>query len=181
MFPLCLTKSFADVSWVTTYCTCAMFSVVGIIICRCVAISINSPPAPESTPGVGTSAANVVLALPILGCVMFGHMNVGQIYGELLPSVKPKANLVALTSCSLVIVLYLGIGIAGYMAFGSEAWPDIVAQLANHDHGGVTMSACQVLLASFIVLKTPLLLIPLRGISIDLLSSLASNDHSIPE
>jgi len=107
---------------------------------------------------------------------MFGHMNIGQIYGELLPSVKPKASLMAMVACVMVIALYLCVGCFGYAAFGKEALPDVVAQLAKHDKQGGPITVCQVLLSSFIVFKTPLLLFPLRNISLSMIESCRTRD-----
>jgi len=180
IFPLCLTTSLQGLSLVTTYCSFAIFAVTGIIIWRCTEILLTSPPAPSSGPKAVTEPLPVLLALPIVSCGMFGHMNIGQIYGEMLPGVKPRANLVALTACVIVIAFYAAVGFAGYAAFGQDAQSDIVAQLAAHDREGLLVSVGQTLLTSFIVLKTPLVVFPLRAVTLGLLAPLGGQGPGGP-
>lgn len=171
IYPFCLTTSLQGLSLVTAYCTGAIFAVVGIIIYACAELTLQEPPPPQLAPVATTGPAAVILALPILGCAMFGHMNMGQVYAELLPEAKSRATLVPLLAVALVTVLYSAVGACGYAAFGRTALPDVVAELSAR-HGGGPVSVCQGLLVSFIVLKTPLMLFPLRTVTLSVWSSL---------
>jgi len=102
---------------------------------------------------------------------MFGHMNISQIYAELRPEAKPKAPAMVVVSCVGTIALYAVIGLVGYAAFGRQTTSDVVAQIANHEGEGGIVAVIQGLLGSFIVLKTPLLIMPLRSISLSLIQA----------
>jgi len=167
VYPLCLLKSMHGLSVISAYCSFAIIAVVCLIVGESLRIWTSSPPPESSAATASTEPRSVLLAMPILGCAMFGHMNVSQVYAELRPSVKPKASLVALTACLGSAALYMVVGAVGYAAFGRSAEPDVVAQLAARGGEGGAVAAIQGLLASFIALKTPLLILPLRSLSLE--------------
>lgn len=177
IFPLSLSRSFQGLSAVTTYCSIAIITVVVLIIWKALSIYATTEPPPGQGATAETDAKSVVLALPILGCAMFGHMNISQIYAELRPSVKPKANLMVFTAVAGCLILYLGVGAAGYATFGLGAKDDVVDQMAKLSGatGGVTL-VIQALLASFVMLKAPVIILPLRSLTLSLIAPSASLD-----
>jgi len=169
IYPLCLATSLHGLSWISTYCSGAILAVVALITWEAYGISSASPlPASEAVQA-GTTWSSVLLALPIFGCAMFGHMNIAQIYAELRPSVKPHASKVAFIACAFVMVLYLAVGVVGYMAFGKNTEADVVSQIAAVRGQSRVVTSIQALLASFIVLKTPLIILPLRTLTLAIL------------
>lgn len=176
IFPLCLLKSFQGLSAVTTYCSVAIITVVVLIIYKAFEIYRSSPPPSQQVATAGTDPKSVVLALPILGCAMFGHMNISQIYAELQPSIKPRAHLMALTACVGAIVLYTAVGAAGYAAFGQAAKDDILDQIASQSGVSGVVLITQGLLASFVTLKAPLIILPLRSLTLSLIAPTVSLD-----
>merc|ERR1712232_6832 len=102
---------------------------------------------------------------------MFGQMNMPQIYQELRPEAKSSVSALVAIACVAVTALYLLLGGAGYAAFGSGAMSDVVAQIAKQESGvGGVVVVIHSLMGSFIVLKTPLTVMPLKNISLKLLS-----------
>lgn len=176
IFPLSLSKSFQGLSAVTTYCSGAIVTVVVLIIWKALSIHATTKPPSDVAAIAGTDAKSVVLALPILGCAMFGHMNISQIYAELRPDVKPKANLMVFTAVAGCLALYLGVGAVGYATFGQGAEDDIVNQMAKGSGSSSVTLIIQALLASFVLLKAPLIILPLRSLTLSLIAPSASLD-----
>merc|ERR1712061_452072 len=92
-----------------------------------------------------------------------------QIYAELRPEAKQHAPMVSLAACTGTLCLYLLVGAVGYAAFGRTAMPDVVAQIALHCGESADIAFLHSLLASFVVLKTPLLILPLRSLTLQVL------------
>ncbi|CAK0789747.1 unnamed protein product [Prorocentrum cordatum] len=67
------------------------------------------------------------------------------------------------------MVLYLAVGVVGYMAFGKNTEADVVSQIAAVRGQSRVVTSIQALLASFIVLKTPLIILPLRTLTLAIL------------
>lgn len=176
IFPLCLLKSIAGLSVVTTYCSGAIITVAVLIVWKALDIfAIRKLPIHEE-PTVNTDAHSVVLALPILGCAMYGHMNMPQIYAELQPDLKPKASLMVIAAMAGCLVVYAAVGFAGYATFGQGAKDDIVDQMATANGvAGMTL-VIQALLGSFVMLKAPLIILPLRDITLSVIAPSASLD-----
>lgn len=173
VLPICLQKSLHGLTAVSAYCSCAILSVVGLIVTEAYNIYLEAPPVEQLAAVPSTQVRSIVLAVPILGCAMFGHMNISQIYAELQPKAKAQAPLVAMTSCICVVLLYMIVGCVGYAAFGSAAAADIVSQLAMRRGEDGVVIAIQTLLVSFITLKLPFLILPLRSVSMSLLDPAA--------
>lgn len=178
IFPLCLPRSLSGISWLSTYCSGAILVVVALIIWEACAILKAGAPSKEKQVVASTNVFSLVLALPILGCAMFGHMNISQIYAELRPDVKPNAARMVAVACVGTIALYAIVGAAGYAAFGSGALSDVVAQIAKHEGEGGVVAVIQGLLGSFIVLKMPLLIMPLRSITLSMWQSTRHEEQS---
>jgi len=155
-------------TWLSTYCSCSILVTVALIIWEACNIFKAGAPSPENVVVASTDSVSLLLGLPILGCAMFGHMNISQIYAELRPDVKPNASKMVAVACIGTIALYASVGAAGYAAFGSSAMSDVVAQMAKQQGQTGSVSLMQALLASFIVLKTPLLIMPMRSISLSI-------------
>lgn len=83
---------------------------------------------------------------------------------------KPQARNVVLVACVSAAVLYLIVGLIGYAAFGRETQSDIIAQISAHSGEDGFIMIIQSVLASFIIFKTPLLVLPLRNLSIGIVS-----------
>jgi len=169
ILPLCLAKSLHGVSLMSTFCSCSVLIVVVLIVWRCLQIAADESLPPSSAPTASAAPSSVVLALPLFGCAMFGHMNMSQIYAELRPEAKKYAPMVSLAACTGTVSLYLLVGAAGYAAFGRTAMPDVVAQIALHCGETVDIAVMHSLLASFVVLKTPLLVLPLRSLTLQMM------------
>lgn len=174
IYPTCLARSVRGLSAVSAYCSSAVLAVVVLIIWKAYCIYTDSPPLGDLGMTASTEPGSILLAVPILGSAMFGHMNISQIYAELHPKVKPLASAVALAACLGVVALYLVVGCVGYAAFGRGAKADVVAQIAASSGEDPAVVAAQGLLASFIVLKTPFLILPLRNLTVSLLAPSAN-------
>mmetsp|Transcript_70481 Transcript_70481/g.139852 ORF Transcript_70481/g.139852 Transcript_70481/m.139852 type:complete len:413 (-) Transcript_70481:53-1291(-) len=168
ILPLCLSRTLHGLTLISTYCSFAILGVVGIIVWRCFWLIVHEPLPPGTYPTHHAHIRPVVLAVPIFGCAMFGHMNASQVYAELRPAAKAHAQLVSLAACAGTMVLYVIVGGVGYAAFGSAALPDVVAQIAMRCGETGDVAIMHGLLASFIVLKTPLLVLPLRSLALPL-------------
>jgi len=169
MLPLCLAKSFNGVKLISTYCTFAILTVTFLIVWRCLQVAVGDTLPQSTAPTASAAAPSVVLALPLFGCAMFGHMNMSQIYAELRPDAKQHAPMVSLAACTITLVVYMLVGGTGYAAFGRTATPDVVAQIALHCGETADVAIMHSLMASFVVLKTPLLILPLRSLTLQLL------------
>merc|ERR1740123_864235 len=169
MLPLCLAKSLNGVKLMSTFCSFAILVVVFIIVWRCLQIAIGESLPESLAPTASAAPSSVVLALPLFGCAMFGHMNMSQIYAELRPEAKQYAARVSLAACTSTLSLYILVGAAGYAAFGRTAMPDVVTQIALHCGETADIAFLHVLLASFVVLKTPLLVLPLRSLTLSMM------------
>lgn len=179
IFPLCLLQSLHGLWLISAYCSGAILAVVGLMVFKIIMIYFCASSLQGSTVTSQTTPQSVMLAAPIFGCAMFGHMNISQIYAELQPKDKPRACYVALVACGVVVALYMTVGAAGYAAFGSDSAPDVVAQIAAHSGEGGVVVAIQGLLASFIVLKTPFLILPLRRLTLTVIDHEAQIEHSM--
>mmetsp|Transcript_117373 Transcript_117373/g.374057 ORF Transcript_117373/g.374057 Transcript_117373/m.374057 type:complete len:445 (+) Transcript_117373:19-1353(+) len=169
VFPLSLFKSLAGLSVISTYCSCAILVVVGLIVWEAYAAYVADPPSEELAVTAGAKAGSVMLAVPIFACAMFGHMNISQVYAELKPELKARAPFISAAACLIVAALYLLIGAVGYAAFGRGAATDVVTQIAARGGESGSVLAIQALLGSFIVLKMPLAVLPLRNLSLELM------------
>jgi len=169
MLPLCLAKSFNGVKLISTYCTFAILTVTFLIVWRCLQVAVGDTLPQSTAPTASAAAPSVVLALPLFGCAMFGHMNISQIYAELRPEAKRYAPMVSVTACTGTLFLYLLVGGTGYAAFGRTAMPDVVAQIAEHYGETADIAIMHSLMGSFVVLKTPLLILPLRSLALQAL------------
>jgi len=171
LFPLCLFKSFHGLSAVSTYCSCAIVTVAVLIVWKAINIWLNDDPLPQNLLMTAqTQPRSIALCVPIFGCSMFGHMNMSQVYAEMQPKVKKQAHLVALSACGLCGALYMAVGFSGYAAFGRSAEADIVSQIiarAGEDH---TTFLLQFLLVTFVISTTPLLILPLRNMTVECLA-----------
>lgn len=173
-FPICLFKSFKGLSFITTYCSCILFVIVMLIIYKSYDIYINNPPLKSEVATASFELQNVFLAVPMLACAMFGHMNISQIYAELQPQVKTHASRLVLVACGAAAAIYVTIGMVGFAAFGKETQSDIVKQISTRSGEDVVVISIQALLANFIVFKTPLMIVPLRTLSIQMLAPTAN-------
>lgn len=172
LFPVCLVKSFHGLSLISTYCSCAVMTVVGLIVWKGFEIAMSPSTAVPSdlSMTVETSPGSLALCVPIFGTAMFGHMSMSQIYAELQPKVKEQANRVALAACVGCSILYVSVGFAGYAAFGREAHSDVVSQIVEKDGENTVTFLMQFLLLSYVMLKTPLMILPLRNLTVELAS-----------
>lgn len=171
LFPVCLAKSFHGLAFISTYCSGAIVAVTALIVWKAIDIWVHRMPLPESlsmTPK--TEPGSVALTIPILANAMFGHMSISQVYAELQPKVKEQANRVALTACAGCAVLYMAVGLSGYAAFGRGSQPDVVAQIIAHTGEDSVTLLIQFLLMTFVLLKTPLLILPLRRLTVEMVA-----------
>lgn len=173
VLPLCLMKTMRGLGLITSYCTFALFGVIVLLVLQALQIlkTRGGDELPEKLKMTTvTSPISMLMAMPIFGTAMFGHMNVCQIHAELKPHLKEKASLVALTATVFTFAIYCVIAYAGYVAFGSSADPDILKQIAGDVGETPMVLMTQGLLASFIILKAPLLVLPARQVTFDTLS-----------
>jgi len=155
---------------VSSYCTGAVFVIVGLVLWETCQVAAHSPPEPELGPTASVDLSSVLLAVPIFGCAMFGHMNMSGLYAELQPAKKSRAPWVSAVACVASATIYLAVGAAGYLAFGRGAEEDVVAQLAAVRGQSLPVMCIQALLASYLVLKMPFLFLPLRGVTLETLA-----------
>ncbi|CAE8623908.1 unnamed protein product [Polarella glacialis] len=165
-FPFCLCKSLHGLSATSAYCSFAIVAAVALILNDLCEIARGDPLPPSLAVTGSAQPRSVVIALPILGCGMFGHMNTSQMYAELQSDVKPKAHRIALLCCMIAVAMYMLVGAAGYAAFGRGTQPDILAQIAARRGESLSVVLIQGLLASYVMLKTPLLILPLRSLTL---------------
>jgi len=167
VFPLCLARSLHGLALLNMYCTGAILTVVVAIVWKCYTISKESSNFAPAHP----TAVSLMLAVSILGNAMFGHMNVVQVYAELTAKTKKHAHVVPLIACIAVFVLYSAVGLSGYLAFGRSVGPDVIADIARrHGSQDYIVVLMQVLLVTFILCKVPLLVMPLRSITLGYVS-----------
>jgi len=163
VFPLCLARSFHGLACVNTYCSCAILTVVAAIMWKCYQLSQDESNFAPARP----TGLSLMLAAPILGNAMFGHMNIAQVYAELTLESKKHAHVVPLIACIAVFVLYSAVGLSGYLAFGRSVGPDVIADIARrHGSQDYIVVLMQVLLVTYILCKLPLLVMPLRSITL---------------
>merc|ERR1719398_166539 len=73
------------------------------------------------------------------------------------------------------MMLYTAIGLIGYSAYGKAVKDDVVMDIGMYeDKTEAVVATIQVLLAFFIILKTPMLILPTRGVVMTLLGKNAS-------
>eukprot|EP00929_Paragymnodinium_shiwhaense_P080078 TRINITY_DN41746_c0_g1_i1.p1 TRINITY_DN41746_c0_g1~~TRINITY_DN41746_c0_g1_i1.p1 ORF type:complete len:450 (-),score=47.46 TRINITY_DN41746_c0_g1_i1:106-1389(-) len=182
-FPLCLLKSFHALAGVSSFCSVAIVAAIALMVWELELVreetALIVPTAASRTPIQQESdVAPFVLAIPIVAVSMFGHMNMSQIYAELKPQLKPRANAVAGSACMIVTCVYMAIGVLGYTAFGANAGPDILVSVADWTGGSTGVAIIQMLLAAFLLFKMPLIVLPLRAVTHSIVSPDGNRDLS---
>lgn len=174
IYPFCLLRTMHGLTFINGICAVAIITVVCLIVVLSSEAAAWSPPVHEAE--LVTAPMRTLLSSSLFSAAMFGHMNVQRIYAELKPSVKTYIHHVSGAACGLTFILYIGVGVSGYIAFGPDVKEDIDVQLAIYSKGGVAISILQFLVTSFVVLKTPLLIMPMRTITLNAISSGTSID-----
>lgn len=169
VFPPSLSSSFEGLTFISTYCTLAIAVSVVLMVWQAYEVFVASPPLPELSAQPYTDLSRCLLAVPIFSCAMFGHQNISQIYAELRPTLKARANLISVLACTFTGLLYLAVGSVGYAAFGRVVLPDVIAQLTARTGESTAIMATQGLLTSFVVLKMPLVILPLRVLTLEMM------------
>merc|ERR1719498_1188319 len=164
IFPLCLTRSLSGLAAATSFCFGCIVVMSLLVVWLCSAQSAASVSVQNASVAKATSLQRMLHAVPIFATSLFGHMNFPRIYAELESEAKARADAVPLTAMVLLCALLLGFGLAGYAAFGASVQEDIVAQLAFTQGEGLTMCAVQALMLIFVILKTPLIVFPMRAL-----------------
>ncbi|CAG8803670.1 9345_t:CDS:2, partial [Racocetra persica] len=65
--------------------------------------------------------------LPIFVFSYTCHQNTFSIYNELKNNAQTNINSVILTSIGVSAIIYQIIGVLGYLSFGDDVWPNIIA------------------------------------------------------
>jgi amino acid permease len=173
MMPLVLGRSLTGLAKLSVFCTFCLSVVVAGILFESSKKLANDPPVLDNVPTAAIS--NPLPAVPIFACAAFGHMNMPQTYAELQPKLKPKVRQIVLTAVGVSMMLYTAIGLIGYSAYGKAVKDDVVMDIGMYeDKTEAVVATIQVLLAFFIILKTPMLILPTRGVVMTLLGKNAS-------
>jgi len=168
MFPLCLTRTISGLAAATSFCFGAIVVVALLVVWLCtkqVADTVQEIAAVEYT-----TPELVLHAIPIFATSLFGHMNFPRLYAELEAGAKDRAEAIPVTAMVLLCILLLAVGLAGYAAFGDGVQDDILGQLAVVQGEGYVIGTTQTLVLMFTICKTPLLVFPLRGLVVAVLS-----------
>lgn len=181
MLPFVLAKSLQGLAKLANVCTVALFAVVALIIFECIRVCRMGFPYSQAGPTPKMQAP--LVAVPIFASACFGHMNMSQIYAEMKPGLKPVAHKVVFAAILGAAVIYMSIGMMGYMAFGSSVNSDVVLQLAASGAASadswlpswVVVAVIHTCLAMFLILKCPLLVLPTRSIVLGLLGQNAAD------
>eukprot|EP00397_Hematodinium_sp_SG-2012_P039391 GEMP01043000.1.p1 GENE.GEMP01043000.1~~GEMP01043000.1.p1 ORF type:complete len:437 (+),score=70.23 GEMP01043000.1:129-1439(+) len=185
MYPGSIMRSFESLNFLSSYCLIATIILVGIIIDRCVvAVPLKdmAPVSAQKKQHIRTSAVEVevaefagfALSMPIVSAAMMAHVNVPLIYSELNDAGRSRVNLLCAAVCIVAVLVYGSIGLAGYARFGAHTSDDIVRDLFDFnlrtlDDYDPCITLAQAILGSVIILKTPLIMLPMRSITINLL------------
>lgn len=185
IFPLCLTRSLSGLSAATSFCFGCIVVMSLLVVWLCTAQMADPVSSDTVVFTKATSPEQMLRALPIFACSMFGHMNFPRLYAELQPEAKPQAESVALTALVLLCSLLLAFSLAGYAAFGGAVQEDVLVQLAAAQGEGLVISIVQSLMLIFVIVKTPLLIFPMRGLVLaagrpgDVLADLSMGENTL--
>lgn len=163
LFPLCLTRTLSGLASVTSFCF-ACIAVVAVLVVWLCTQQWEGEAAHDAVVVKATSPELVLRAIPIFSTSLFGHMNFPRLYAEMKTEVKPQAEAVARTSVVILCCLLLVFGLAGYAVFGQSVQGDILTQLALAQGETWSMGAAQALMLLFVILKTPLMVFPMRAL-----------------
>lgn len=95
------------------------------------------PLAPQSSISMVSKGTGLFAAFPIFAVAFSLHYNVPRFYFELQDRTFRKFAGVTAGSFSLVLVIYLAIGISGYLLFGSATQGDILQNFGSTDAAAV--------------------------------------------
>lgn len=167
---LCLPRNFSQLEGLSV---ANMFASLGVVII----ISIQSaqflhagqqsasPSAKLSAAGFSpsTSVSGFFAALPITLYSFFCQYQVPQLYSEMHPSNQCKAPLIGGIATAALHCSYALVGLLGYAAFGDNTESDILLQLSRLNPANRWLSLGHMLFGCVLLLSTPLLVAPLRG------------------
>eukprot|EP00742_Colponemidia_sp_Colp-10_P001426 GILJ01001534.1.p1 GENE.GILJ01001534.1~~GILJ01001534.1.p1 ORF type:complete len:452 (-),score=47.63 GILJ01001534.1:151-1506(-) len=170
--PPCYIRTLHNVRWFSLASFGCLLFLVGSVYYKSFEHGVTLP---EKLEAVGQTAG-VFLSIPMQSLAFGCHVNLVLMYGELKVEQKRVAGVVASMVTLLGLVLYSSFGLIGYFAFASTTQDDILKNFPSND---VLMITAKTLIAVCLILKTPLLLQPLRRL-VDSLVFPTAEDGTAP-
>lgn len=178
MAPGSVMRSFEAFQWVSSKCFIGTIVLIAIIIYS----SVITAPSVARQRNVDSrdseweadEFSGFALSMPIISAAMMAHVSAPLIYGELNDAGRSRISLLCAAVGIIALLVYGSVGLSGYMCFGADTSDDIVRdfflfnmyKLRRYDP---LITVAQAVLGSVIVLKAPLLMMPLRSMCINLL------------
>eukprot|EP00164_Ancoracysta_twista_P004847 GFYU01006586.1.p1 GENE.GFYU01006586.1~~GFYU01006586.1.p1 ORF type:complete len:459 (-),score=93.84 GFYU01006586.1:225-1601(-) len=122
---------------------------------------------------VGTPMG-VAMAIPIHGLSFACHINCVRVYDELKVELRPKAHHVLLLTLGTALAVYMLFGLAGYLQFGEDTLGDVMVNFPSND---ALITTGRAILGICVILKTPLIIQPLRGVMVSNLMKIPACAH----
>ena len=161
-FPLSLFDKLKALSASSTLAVGALF---GVMISLCVELN-NKGVVQKIT--VANPSWQLMMIPSILSCAFCCHFNVLEVQREMRPSIRHRIESVIHKSMmGVVLVIYALTALVGYLIFGDRLH-DCTDILTCFDSTDKLMLACSVAVGCVNIVKMPLIMIPTRGLFLEL-------------
>ena len=161
-FPLSLFDKLKALSASSTLAVGALF---GVMISLCVELN-NKGVVQKIT--VANPSWQLMMIPSILSCAFCCHFNVLEVQREMRPSIRHRIESVIHKSMmGVVLVIYALTALVGYLIFGDRLH-DCTDILTCFDSTDKLMLACSVAVGFVNIVKMPLIMIPTRGLFLEL-------------
>lgn len=173
---LSLPRSFSALKW-TSLAGIACLWFMLIVILR---VAVGRGQWPPSDPNFASSTASagsisgIAQAISIQGLSFGTHINLNAAFAELSPAAREYKNTICVSVILLGLVFYVALGISGWACFDGVPEVDILSP-GNNFAPYTTLADCvRVSMACVLLLKTPLLVQPLREITESVVEDVAN-------
>jgi amino acid permease len=165
-FPLSLFDKLKALSASSTFAVVALF---GVMVSLCVELGDKGVVDKLTT---ANPSWQLMMIPSILSCAFCCHFNILEVQREMRPSIRHRIEAVIHKSMlGIVLIIYTLTAMVGYLIFGDRLH-DCTDILTCFDSTDKLMLACSVAIGLVNIVKMPLIMIPTRGLFLELYAEL---------
>ena len=157
---LSLPRSFGALKWTSLAGIACLFFMLFVIV----RVAFGRGEWPSHVPSDGAGIGGIAQALSIQGLSFGTHINLNAAYAELSPAARQYKSFICISVVTLGLLFYVALGVAGWACFDGKPDVDILSPRNDFSPYNELADCVRVSMAFVLLLKTPLLVQPLRDI-----------------